>query len=164
MLLRVVLFRWESGSRLIETIRNFVQLTPDIGTAGQPSSEQFQLISQAGYEVVINLAMPEHPDSISNEGELVMKAGMSHYHIPVPFDNPDASHVLEFCRLMQSLEGRKVFIHCIMNYRVSAFMFHYLHKLKGYSEDAAKSPMFDLWQVEPQWADILELSADDIGL
>ena len=45
----------------------------------------------------------------------------------------------------------------IMNYRVSAFMFHYLHKLKGYSMDAAKSPMFELWQVEPQWLDILEL-------
>ena len=154
----------EIGSKLIESIGNFVQLTPDIGTAGQPSAEQFQYISHAGYESVINLAMPEHPDSISNEGELVTATGMSYYHIPVPFNAPGANHVLEFCRLMQALENRKVFVHCIMNYRVSAFMFHYLHKCRGYSVEASKSPMFDTWQVEPQWQNILDLSADDIGL
>ncbi len=149
---------------MIESIRNFVQLTPEIGTAGQPSAEQFGYISQAGYELVINLAMPEHPESIGNEGELVTATGMSYYHIPVPFDAPNANQVLEFCQLMQTLNKRKVFVHCIMNYRVSAFMFHYLHKVQGYSEDAARSSIFGLWQVEPQWMDILDLSADEIGL
>jgi hypothetical protein len=54
---------------LIKSIRNFVQLTPDIGTAGQPTTNQFEIISKAGFEQVINLAMPGHPDSIDNEGQ-----------------------------------------------------------------------------------------------
>lgn len=164
MSLQQVRSRLEIKSRLIESIRNFVQLTPDIGTAGQPSTGQFQYISRAGYESVINLAMPEHPDSIGNEEELVTATGMSYYHIPVLFDTPTANQVLKFCQLMQALESRKVFVHCIMNYRVSAFMFHYLHKCRGYSVEASKSPMFGIWRVEPQWRDILDLSADEIGL
>ena len=108
--------------------------------------------------------MPDHPDSLDNEGKLVTSLNMSYYHIPVPFTAPQASHVREFCSLMKALEGSKVFVHCIMNYRVSAFMFHYLHKAQGYSIEASKSPMFETWVMEPQWRAILDLSAGDIGL
>jgi protein tyrosine phosphatase (PTP) superfamily phosphohydrolase (DUF442 family) len=108
--------------------------------------------------------MPDHPDSLAIEGKLVTSLNMSYYHIPVPFTAPQANHVREFCSLMKALEGSKVFVHCIMNYRVSAFMFHYLHKVQGYSIEVSKSPMFETWVMEPQWRGILDLSAGDIGL
>ncbi|MCP4431941.1 MAG: hypothetical protein GY806_13265 [Gammaproteobacteria bacterium] len=50
----------------LTTIRNFVQLTPTIATAGQPAADQFKLIAKAGYQAVINIAMPDHADSIDN--------------------------------------------------------------------------------------------------
>ena len=153
-----------TGSRLVNSIRNFVQLTPNIGTAGQPRAAEFPHIAEAGYELVINLAMPEHGESLDCEGQLVTALAMSYYHLPVPFDDPRPNHVLEFCRLMQAMEDRRVFVHCIMNYRVSAFMFHYLHKVQGYSTNDARSTIFEQWKIEPCWQVLMELSAEDIGL
>jgi protein tyrosine phosphatase (PTP) superfamily phosphohydrolase (DUF442 family) len=147
---------------MLESIRNFVQLTSNIGTAGQPQADQIKDIADAGYQAVINIAMPNHPDSFDNEDALVTSLGMHYYHIPVPFDAPKTEHVQQFCRLMQTLENQQVFVHCIMNYRVSAFMFHYLHHLKDYPVEQARSPMFERWQIEPQWQAIMELTADDL--
>ncbi|MDA7785341.1 hypothetical protein N8944_05670 [Pseudomonadales bacterium] len=35
-------------------ITNFVQLTPTVGTAGQPRAEYFVDVAAAGYDVVLN--------------------------------------------------------------------------------------------------------------
>ena len=148
----------------MQSIRNWVQLTPDIATSGQPDVSQFSGIATAGYEVVINLAMPDHPESISNEGEIVTQLGMSYLHIPVPFDAPKPVHVKDFCSYMKSHETRKVFVHCIMNYRVSAFMFHYLHKVAGFDEASSKSRIFEQWQPDETWQQVLSWSEKDIGL
>jgi protein tyrosine phosphatase (PTP) superfamily phosphohydrolase (DUF442 family) len=43
-------------------IDNFLQISPTIATAGQPTIEQFALISSAGYETVINLAASKKLD------------------------------------------------------------------------------------------------------
>jgi len=148
---------------MLESIRNFVQLTPNIGTAGQPEPTQIKTIADAGYQAVINIAMPDHPDSFDNEAALVTSQSMHYYHIPVPFDAPKIEHVQQFCRLMQTLENRQVFVHCIMNYRVSAFLFHYLHHFMNYPVEQARSPMFECWQIEPQWQEIMQLTAADLG-
>lgn len=152
----------------METIRNFVQLTDRIGTAGQPTPEQFGLIAENGYSWVINLAMPDHPDALVDEGELVTREGMGYIHIPVPFKSPEPDHVRQFCRLMKSLldddPTQKVFVHCIMNYRVSAFMFHYFTKLEGLDPALSRSPMFESWTPDPVWADLLAWDGRRIGL
>lgn len=147
----------------LEAIRNFVQLTPRIGTAGQPTENQFQAIANAGYKAVINIAMPEHPDSIDHEGKLVTELGMNYLHLPVPFDRPEANHVKQFFSLLQAQDNQPVFVHCIMNYRVSAFMYHYLRLIEECTEDQARSPIFEQWKIEPQWQDIMALAPDQLG-
>jgi len=145
-------------------IKNFVALTEKIGTSGQPSIDQFKLISDAGYQHVINIATADNNASISNEAEIVTLLGMNYFQIPVPYHNPEPKHVLDFCQLMKALDGESVFVHCIMNYRVSAFMFHYLSKVGNLEEQEARSPIFDIWQPEPVWHELLTWSAKDIGL
>ena len=56
----------------MKTIRNFIQLTEQYGTAGQPTEDQFETIAMNDYKHVINLSLPDHPDSISSESELVL--------------------------------------------------------------------------------------------
>ena len=148
----------------LSIIRNFVQLTPTIGTAGQPTEDQFELVAKAGYQAIINIAMPDHADSIENEGALVTSFGMHYYHIPVPFQAPQVEHVRQFCRLLKTLDNYQVFIHCIMNYRVSAFMFHYLRKVRGYDIEQARSPIFEKWKIEPQWQAIVDLKSEDLDI
>lgn len=152
----------------MNTIHHFVALTDRIGTAGQPTADQFALIAQAGYDHVINLAMPDHPGSLADEGDRVTRQGMTYHHLPVPFASPAPHHVRRFCHLLTALlasdPGSKVFIHCIMNYRVAAFIYHYRRKVDGCDDRVARSPMFDQWSPEPAWAALLDWTADDIGL
>ena len=148
----------------MENIKNYVQLTPNLATSGQPTEKQLRAISQAGYAAVVNLAMPDHGDSIDHEGRLVTELGMGYFHIPVPFDNPTSEHVRLFCKIMEALKGKRVWVHCIMNYRVSAFMFHYLHKVEGLAQSESKSPLLKHWKPGRQWRAIMSLSSDEIGL
>ena len=145
-------------------IKNFVQLTANIGTAGQPLANQFDLIRDNGFEVVINLAMPDNQASISDEGKIVTELGMTYIHLPVPFDAPKPRHIKEFCGYMESLGDRKIFVHCIMNYRVSAFMYHYLSKIKKMDDQASRSEIFKQWNMEPEWVDVLKWDKEIIGL
>ena len=146
----------------IQSIRNFVQLTPTIGTAGQPRTDEFEFIAAENFKSVINIAMPDHPDSIDQEGRLVTELGMNYYHLPVPFEHPTIDHVADFCKLMRSQQQSRIFVHCIMNYRVSVFMHHYLTCFEGYTAQQARSGIFDHWQIEPQWQKIMDLGTDEI--
>ncbi len=138
-------------SNSLDAIRNFVALTPAIGTAGQPRADQFEAIAAAGYETVINLAMPDHPDSIDDEGGRVTGLGMTYIHLPVPYDAPRPEHVLRFCALLDALGEQRVFVHCIMNFRVSAFMYLHGVHVRGLDPARARSPIFARWQPEPAW-------------
>ncbi len=151
-------------NQTLNKIRNYVQLTEAIGTSGQPGENQFADIAAEGYEVVVNLAMPDSDDAISAEGSLVTSLGMSYLHIPVPFDNPTREHLQTFIRTMDAFNGRKVWVHCAMNYRVSAFMYHYLRIRKGFTESQARSPVFLSWQPDSTWQAFLKIDRIETGL
>lgn len=144
-----------SAEHSLKMIRNFVAIDARIGTAGQPAPDQWALIAEAGYSTVINLAMPDHIESVDTEGARVTGLGMNYIHLPVPFDAPTPRQVRRFCDIMDALGSEKVFVHCIMNYRVSAFLYLYLKHRRGYGEKEARSPMFEHWQPNPVWQKLL---------
>ncbi len=149
---------------MLHQIRNYVQLTPTIGTSGQPTIEQFSFIADAGHQAVINLAMPDSDYAIVQEGSIVTTLGMTYLHIPVPFDQPTPQHLQTFIRAMDAFQDSKVWVHCAMNYRVSAFLYHYLQLREGYSAPNARSPIFEQWQPNEIWQAFLSLQHRDIGL
>src|SRR5688572_11691114 len=103
-------------------IYNFLQINDKLATAGMPSEDQLSLLKEAGYEVVINLAIPNQPHSLLNEAELVADLGMEYISIPVQWGNPTTN---DLTRLMDALDARatqKCFVHCMANYRVSSFI------------------------------------------
>ncbi len=59
---------------------------------------------------MINIAMPDHPDSIDDEGQLVTELGMNYLHLPVPFDSPSADHLRQFCALLNAQRGRQLLL------------------------------------------------------
>ena len=143
---------------------NFHQITPRIGTAGHPKATDFPSIATEGYEVVINLAMHDADDAIAEEGSLVSKAGMSYFHLPVPWEAPTADHLKTFIGIMDALEDKKILVHCQVNARVSAFMLKYL-TFKGVAETEATTPLMEKWlpQMDDNWKAFLALSEKDIG-
>lgn len=147
----------------MKDITNYVQLTDDIATSGQPTAEQFKTIAEGGFAAVINLAMPDSDGALPGEGSIVTGLGMSYVHIPVPFDAPAAEHLRQFTGALRALEGRKVWVHCAVNARVSAFMYHYLTKVRGLPDSAARSPILDRWEpdMDQVWRDFLAIPAAD---
>ena len=82
----------------LETILNFHLMTNTIGTAGQPTKTQFEDVRNANFSVVVNLAMPDSPNALPDEGMVVSSLDITYIHIPVPWDAPSVSHVEVFRR------------------------------------------------------------------
>lgn len=144
---------------------NFHQFTPLIGSAGHPKADDFASIAATGYQVVINLAMHDADDAIDEEGSLVSKAGMTYIHLPVPWEAPTGEHLKMFIGIMDTLADKKIFVHCQVNARVSAFMFKYL-TFNGVSEADATSPLMQKWlpQMDDTWKAFLALKKADVDM
>ncbi len=148
----------------IDEILNYVQLTPRVATSGQPTAEQFQAIADAGYRAVVNLALSNSDNAIPDEGGVVTGLRMAHFHIPVLFDAPTVDDLRTFIGLMRALEDRPVWVHCAMNLRVSAFMYHYLRHEVGLGEAEARSPVLGRWEprMDAVWRGFLGLSGEEV--
>ena len=143
---------------------NFFQITDTIGTGGQPSVSQLYDIAQNGYDVVINLATHNSENAIENEGSIVASLGMTYIHIPVPFEAPTPEHLRKFFRFMNGLSEEKVFVHCAVNARVSAFVFKYLTMEKKIQAEKATTPLLEQWlpQMNLTWRNFLSLEKSDL--
>ncbi|MGI9325173.1 MAG: protein tyrosine phosphatase family protein [Pseudomonadales bacterium] len=146
----------------LSAITNFVQLTADIGTSGQPKRDQFAQIAEAGYQTVINLALPSSDHAIPDEGSVVTDLGMRYVHIPVKFDEPTSSDLQAFIGVMNALQGSQVWVHCVVNARVSAFLFLYLHHVCRLPASQARSPVLDRWEpkMDAVWRQFLATPAE----
>ena len=146
----------------MENILNYIEINELITTSGQPNVEEFELIANNDFEVVINLALHNASNAIPNEDKVVTNLKMAYFHIPVDFENPKASDVRLFLNTMQALGANKVWVHCALNYRVSAFMYIY-HKyvLKTAFEDIDIS-LFEEWSPDANWQEIIKISLEEI--
>ena len=101
-------------------IRNFLQVTPEFCTGGQPRTEHFVKLKADGVKAVLNLRQPgEH--RAAEEQEAVQKAGLKYFNIPVNYRNPTEADVDGFLRLTDDPANRPMFIHCTSAIRVGAF-------------------------------------------
>ncbi len=85
----------------LEDIRNFQVVTDRLASAGQIGYEQIPLLSEAGYEVVVNLAVADQERN-GQEGFLVAQSGLTYVHIPVDWQQPQLSDVEIFFDVMQA--------------------------------------------------------------
>mgnify|MGYP005656385531 FL=1 len=143
---------------------NFFQITDTIGTGGQPSVSQLYDIAQNGYDVVINLATHNSENAIENEGSIVASLGMTYIHIPVPFEAPTPEHLRKFFGFMNGLSEEKVFVHCAVNARVSAFVFKYLTMERKMQAKKATTPLLAQWlpQMNLIWKNFLSIEKSDL--
>lgn len=140
----------------VETIINFYELPEGFGTSGQPRRDEIPAIQQAGYQLVINLVPSDAEHAIADEGEIVRGLGLDYVHIPVVWDAPEVDDAFRFFQVMQENRGRKIFVHCQVNYRVSAFMYLYRIKFLGVDEKQACEDLHWLWQPNATWQAFIE--------
>jgi uncharacterized protein (TIGR01244 family) len=101
-------------------IRNFLQVTADVCTGGQPRPEHFAELKTKGVKAVLNLRTPgEH--RADEEQKAVEDAGLKYFNIPVVYSTPKAEQVDEFLKITDDPANRPLFIHCTAAIRVGAF-------------------------------------------
>jgi len=150
----------------IDEISNYFALPMSLGTSGQPTVNQFTAIRAAGFDVVVNLAMPDSDNALANEGALVSENGMTYVHIPVPWDAPNANHLAQFFGVMDAMlaQNKKVWVHCAANYRASAFSYKYLTMTQGLSEPESTTPLLTKWlpYMDEAWQGIMQITSSDM--
>src|SRR5436190_2808078 len=145
-----------AASPVLSRIYNFRALGDRVGTAGQPTEEQFKFIRDAGFAIVINLALPTSDNALPNEGSVVTELGMTYIHIPVDFKAPNAEEFEAFSGVLQAFKERPVFVHCAANMRVAAFMF--LHRVlhEGVPKAEAERDLLAIWRPDAVWSRFIE--------
>jgi protein tyrosine phosphatase (PTP) superfamily phosphohydrolase (DUF442 family) len=147
----------------LKAIPNFHRLSNELGSAGQPTAEQLQMIAQAGYEIVVNLALHDRPYSLDDEAALVQGLGLEYVHLPVDWEAPTRGDLESFMALMEARQDKKVFVHCAENKRVSVFVALYRILHQGWSQEAALAVVRDTWEPNTTWQGFIEqtLSRED---
>ena len=148
----------------IEEIRNYVALSDELATGGQPSEEQVRRLAQAGFETVINLGLLDPRYCLEDEAGLVRSLGLEYQHIPVDFQAPTMEDLRQFFAAMQEAQGKRVFVHCAANYRVSSFVSLYGQAKLGWSSEQAAAHIRRLWEPNEVWAAFIERSQQELGV
>ena len=101
-------------------IRQFLQVTPEFCTGGQPRPTHFAELKARGVKAVLNLRRPgEH--RAEEEKAAVEQAGLKYFNIPVVYGEPTDAQVDEFLKITDDPVNRPMFIHCTAAIRVGAF-------------------------------------------
>lgn len=116
-------------------------------TSGFLEAGDVARLSDLGVRHLINLALDDHDYALPGEAGLMADAGIAYTHIPVPFDAPEDVHYEAFRQAYEAAEG-PVHVHCIANWRVSAFFYRYNREVRGMDERDARALMERQWTPE----------------
>lgn len=140
----------------LQDIFAFLPLGERIGTAGQPTAAQFARVAEAGFQTVINLAKADSPGALEGQAGLLRDLGLEYLHLPVAFEAPQLDDLRRFFEALERRADRKVFVHCIANKRVAAFMFLYRVLRLGHPIHDAEMALHRIWTPDPVWQDFID--------
>ena len=144
------------GRSELESIFNYVKITENLSTSGQPTEEQFTSIADAGFETVINLLPREKENALKTEEEIVRGLGLDYTYIPVKFAAPKEADFVKFTQVMRANQGKRIWVHCAVNARVSVFVARYRHELLGEPLQQAREHISEVWEPFGAWPEFLE--------
>ena len=134
----------------------FQYVHENLSTSGQPSFDELALIADAGFDVVINLALTDASNVLVGEDRRVLELGMDYINLPLLFDRPSYTQALRVLDMLKSLQHKKVWLHCTLNMRVSSLIYMYrVHHLMM-DEPNAKVLLSQIWTPNTEWSEIIK--------
>jgi protein tyrosine phosphatase (PTP) superfamily phosphohydrolase (DUF442 family) len=140
----------------MSSIYNFKQVSDLLACAGQPREGQLQSIADDGYKVVINLGLADSKYALADEAASVAKLGLTYHHLPIIFDDPQLSELIDFIRLMNEYSHQKTLVHCAANYRASAFTGLYLFSADILNQNEMQDFIEEIWQPDGIWQQFID--------
>ncbi|MEL5849027.1 MAG: protein tyrosine phosphatase family protein [Candidatus Igneacidithiobacillus chanchocoensis] len=129
-------------------------------TSGQLSERDIACLPTLGIEAIINLALPTSPNALPGEAEFITRQGIAYIHIPVVWERPELHQLVQFFGILKAFEGRKVWVHCAKNMRVSAFIYLYRRLCLAESEETSGYPMREVWVPNETWKIFIHSALD----
>lgn len=136
-------------------IYNWQRLDGRITTSGQPTEAELALIAAMGVRTVINLGLHTHEKALPDEAASVTALGLRYIHLPVDFQNPTEADFTAFRAALDETADAPLHVHCIANYRVSAFFYRYRRDVLGWDEAQAGAEMERIWRPNAVWAEFI---------
>ena len=139
-----------------DTVHHWRRLDERTTTSGQPTEAELAEIAELGVRCVINLGLHSHEKALADEAASVAALGMRYVHIPVDFQNPTEADFTAFCQALGQAQPAPVHVHCIANYRVSAFFYRYRRDVVGMDPAVARADLDAVWTPVPVWSAFLD--------
>jgi protein tyrosine phosphatase (PTP) superfamily phosphohydrolase (DUF442 family) len=135
----------------LKSIPNFFTYSETLSAGGQPTHEQFEHLKESGVEVVINISPVSARNAYREEHETVEKLNMDYIHFPIDCSNLRDVHYFTIRALLNTAEGKKIFMHCGANIKTSnlVHMYHVLEK--GEDEASSLRTLLRIQQPEAKW-------------
>jgi len=135
-------------------------------TSGRLLADDIAKLASLGVRHVINLAPDEGQGALAGEADLLAGHDIRYSYIPVPFGAPEDRHFDAFVE-SYCADDEPVHVHCIANWRVSAFFYRYNRDHEGMDEVEARALMEQQWSPEtwdhdmaPVWVDFIAKRED----
>ena len=125
-------------------------------TSGQLSERDITNLPALGIEAVINLALPTSSNALHGEAELITDHGITYIHIPVVWEAPRLEDLNTFFAIVDALKGKKLWLHCAKNMRVSVFIYLYRRLCLNEPEELAIFPMKAVWTPNETWQKFID--------
>ncbi|HSM71669.1 MAG TPA: protein tyrosine phosphatase family protein [Anaerolineales bacterium] len=137
---------------MLTEIYHYQRLSQQLSSSDMPTIRQLKAIAEAGVELVINLAPHHVPNAIPNETQLAASLGMQYIDIPVNWNTLEDG-LKSFMDVMDANSEKKIHVHCVANFRASAFITMYRILRLGWEPDKAFEAMHNTWDKHtyPVW-------------
>lgn len=133
-------------------VTNYLELTPWLATAGQPSEAQFAALSSHGFASVINLGLAGTDYALADERGSAERLGLDYVHVPVDFAAPTVDDFLAFERALRDRQGGRTLVHCAKNFRATCFTSLFLERNASWSSEQADALMRRFWEPNEVWS------------
>ncbi len=135
---------------------NTYQVFDWLWTSGQLSDGDIQSLPALGIDTVINLATPDSPNALVGEADRVTGLRINYFQIPVDWLLPEVGQFEQFAALLQACSGQKIWLHCMVNKRVSVFVYLYRKLILRESEEASAALLRQVWTPDKTWQEFIE--------
>jgi protein tyrosine phosphatase (PTP) superfamily phosphohydrolase (DUF442 family) len=144
----------------LDGIFNYLPINDSIATSGQPTEVQFELVRDAGFRHVLNLAPHGGENALADEAATLRALGIEYTYIPVDFKAPSEDDFARFSQAIAECGIEPVWIHCAANMRVSAFVYRYRRDVLHEDPKALADDLLRIWKPFGVWKSFIAPRAD----
>lgn len=160
--LRISALLWVGAGLSVDAVAettappNFVAITDDLSTSGQPPLAWLDALKANGYDAVIYLAPATVSDAVRDEPLSVSRQGLVFVNVPIRWEEPTERDFQTFSAVLSALGSRKVHVHCQLNYRASSMVFLHRSLVGGEDPAVAYEAVSRVWSPTGAWKRLLQ--------